>query len=325
MNKFHQYRSIPQNYIAEEILIGILLIYPKIIKEIKFFVWKDIFFIESNQIIYSKLINNSYTNFISIFYDLESEKILKQVGGTNKITSIMKKSQIFISSSTINNYLEQIIKILKRHYSKRLIIQLGYNIIKIGNTINLNETYLHKKILTYFNNIENKIIGNRAENIINIKDLISNQLLSIKFQKTYFNQNQRNNIIQSGFSELDRIIKGLPKGNLIIIAGRPSAGKTSLAVNIAYNCFFNEKVNLLIFSLEMSSQEIFQKFISISSEITIDTDLSKNIIENKWKRISKICHKLVKNNIYINEKNDINIDQLQSIAYNLKKKTIIST
>lgn len=321
MHNFHQYKSIPQNYIAEEILIGILLIYPQNIREIKLFVWKDIFFIESHQIIYSKLTNRNYDTFIRIIYDLHSEGILKELGGIKRITTIMKKSQAFICSNRINNYLEQIIKIIKQHYSQRLTIQLGYNIIKLGSTANLNEFYLQNKILLYFSNIENKITNKNTQDLMNMKDLVSDQLLNIKYQKTYLNSSLIENVVKSGFLELDNIIEGLPKGNLIILAGRPSIGKTSLAINIAYNCFFNEKVNLLIFSLEMSSKEIFHKFISIGSEIQINRDLKKNIIQEQWNKVSKICHKLIENNIYVNEENNIDIGQIELIAHNLKKKT----
>nr|ARW65055.1 Replication helicase subunit [Polysiphonia sertularioides] len=320
MNKFDQYISVPQNYIAEEILIGILLIYPNIAKDIKLLVWIEIFFIESNKIIYSKLISNSYTNFIDLFYDLESRKVLKEIGGINKITSVMKKSQIFVSSNKLNNYLIEVIKIIKRHYSRRLIIQLGYNVIKLGNKIELDEKYIHKKILLYFNNIEGKIVKNELKDTISIKELVSNKLLNIKYQKAYFNQNELKDIIKSGFPNIDKIIKKLPKGNLIIIAGRPSIGKTTFAINIAHNCFFNDRINLLIFSLEMSSSEIFHKFMSISSKIQINNELTKDNLRNKWHKISKICHKFIQNNMYVNEENNIDIEQLQSIAYNLKKK-----
>lgn len=323
MNDFRKYRSLPQNYVAEEVLLGILLIYPSIIKEIKNLVWKEIFFIESNQIIYSKLVNNNRTNFVSIFYELESEAILEPSGGIRKITNIMKKSQIFICSRKLDNYLEQIIKIVKNHYFKRLIIQLGYNIVRVGNTINIDEKYLYVKILSYFNKMEDSKRKNKTEHITSIRDLISDELLNIKYQKTYYKRELKNNIVQSGFSQIDNIIKGLPQGNLIIIAGRPSIGKTSLAINIAYHCFFYDKINLIIFSLEMSSDEIFQKFMSISSKVKTNIDLTQNVINEKWNRISKIYNEFINNNIYINEENNIDIDEIHALAYHLKKKISI--
>lgn len=326
MHNFYRYKFIPQNYLAEEMLIGIILIYPQVTYKIVDSIEKNIFFIEINQIIYlqiAKRIKNKSINIISLFYELQSENLLKTIGGMKRLIELMKQSQIFISSYKTSYYVEDLIKLLNRNYLKRLIIQLGYNTIKIGHIHNIDNKYIYEKILSYIKNIEEKIMYHKIDRVSNIKEIISTKLLEVKYKKVDIKEINKLKKIKSGFIELDKIIQGLPIGNLIIIAGRPAVGKTSLTINIAYYCFYREEVSILIFSLEMSVNQIFDKFISISLEDNINKQSIKTLKDEHWKNISKICHGLLKNNIYLNEKINLNISQIESISHDLKKKQCI--
>nr|YP_009395669.1 Replication helicase subunit [Vertebrata isogona]ARW64481.1 Replication helicase subunit [Vertebrata isogona] len=323
MHNFYRYKFIPQNYLAEEMLIGIILIYPQITYKITDYIEENIFFIETNQIIYlniAKIIKNNSNNIINLFYELQSENLLKTIGGIKRIIELMKQSQIFISSYKTNYYVEDLITLLNKNYLKRLIIQLGYNIVKIGHVINIDHRYMYEKVLSYVENIEDKIMYNKMSKVSNIKEIISTKLLQVKYKKIDVKEINKLKKVKSGFFQLDNIIQGLPIGNLIIIAGRPAVGKTSLTINIAYHCFYQEKISLLIFSLEMSIHQIFDKFISISSENNIDKESIKKLKDEHWKNISHICHGLLKQNIYINEKINLNITQIEYISEDLRKK-----
>nr|YP_009394005.1 Replication helicase subunit [Polysiphonia sertularioides]ARW62567.1 Replication helicase subunit [Polysiphonia sertularioides] len=323
---FHQYKLIPQNYLAEETLLGIIIIYPEIIKTIQNIIPESIFFVELNKVIYQQIVHASDQKKISIsslFNQLEHEHILNNVGGVKRIQYLMKQGQIFIFSYQINNYIENLISLLKINYVRRIIIQLGYNMIKIGYIDKLDIEYVYKKVISYVENIERNIIKNSNDNIIDIKELISTKLLSQKYNEIMINVKSNFKKLKSGFEQLDEIIQDLSKGNLIVIAGRPSIGKTSFAINIAHHCFFTNSVNLIIFSLEMSTEQIFNKFISISSRTKMTRTSTNNIYEKSWTKISTICHKLLKQNIYINEKANLNIAQIEFIANKLKKKNNI--
>nr|YP_010851103.1 Replication helicase subunit [Aphanocladia stichidiosa]WGH13902.1 Replication helicase subunit [Aphanocladia stichidiosa] len=303
-------------------MLGIIFIYPNIFDSIKNIIKKEYFFLETNQIIYLQLNSiNKQNNTYKVIYKLQKKNLLLKIGGVEKISRMMKQSQIFISSSKINYYTENLIKILKYHYIKRLIIQFGYNIIKIGYIENLNNNSLYTKILSYIYLIEKQINQDTPNKILNIKDLVAKKLLELKYQNiNLFNQIE-NKIIKSGFFEIDNIIPNLPKGNLIIIAGRPSIGKTSFAINIAYNVFFYQKISVLIFSLEMSNYEIFNKIISIASKININSQNIKELTKQEWNKVSSICNILLNHNIYINDKDNVEINYINQIAKNLKKKT----
>nr|YP_010850707.1 Replication helicase subunit [Lophurella hookeriana]WGH13308.1 Replication helicase subunit [Lophurella hookeriana] len=324
MSKLSKYKFIPQNHIAEEILLGIIFIYPNIFDSIKNIIKKEYFFLETNQIIYLLLSNidrQNQNNTYKIIYKLQNKNLLLKIGGIEKISKMMKQSQIFISSSKINYYTDNLIRNLKYQYIKRLIIQFGYNIIKIAYIENLNNNSLYTKILSYIYLIEKHINQDTPNTILNIKDLVAKKLLELKYQHINLFHQIENTITKSGFFEIDNMIPNLPKGNLIIIAGRPSIGKTSFAINIAYNVFFYQKISVLIFSLEMSNYEVFNKIISIASQININPQNIAQLTKQEWNKVSSICNILLNHNIYINDKSNVGIDYINQIAKNLKKKT----
>nr|YP_009122130.1 replicative DNA helicase [Vertebrata lanosa]AJH65888.1 replicative DNA helicase [Vertebrata lanosa] len=326
MHNFYRYKFIPQNYLAEETLIGIILIYPQITYKIVSLAEENIFFIEANKIIYlkiTKIIKYENHTLVSLLYELKYENLLRTIGGVNRLIQLMKQSQIFMSSYKTNRYVEDLITLLNKNYLKRLIIQLGYSMIKMGYIVNTDSKYIYEKILSYLKNIEKQIAYHKNDKVSNIKDIISTKLLQVKYKKIDIEDTAKIKKVKSGFIKLDKIIRGLPIGNLIVIAGRPAVGKTSLTINIAYYCFYIEKVSILIFSLEMSLDQIFDKFISISSDNNTESQSITKLKDEHWNNISQICHGLLKQNIYINEEINLNITQIEYISQNLRKKQSI--
>nr|YP_009654449.1 replication helicase subunit [Pleurostichidium falkenbergii]QCH39736.1 replication helicase subunit [Pleurostichidium falkenbergii] len=323
MNRLYKYKIIPQNYVIEEAFLGILLIYPNIFDIIKNRVKKEYFFLETNQIIYislTKINIKSKSNIVGLLYRLYNEGILKKIGGIDKIVQIMKQGKVFVCSSEANYYIENLIVILNENYLKRLIIQFGYNIIQIGYIKNIQSRNVYTKILSYMSLIETEVNDGNTSSILNIKDMISKKLVSIKYQNMHLEAAKKHIEVRSGFKRLDDIINRLPQGNLIIIAGRPSIGKTSFAMNIAYNIFLYQNISLLIFSLEMSYYEIFNKIISIGLDINFRKETIKTFNKEQWQKISNLCNRLLKHNIHINDKNNIDINYIDQISKKLKKK-----
>lgn len=306
----------PQNYLAEEILLGCILINPLVFSKVIYNIKMEAFFLESHQIIYLNLLhiyNHNKLHPIELLYNLSENKNLQKIGGVYKIIELMKQSQIFIYSNNTNIYIDELINIINNNYTKRLIIQYGYNIIQLAYIKKLNSHILYNKASSYLNITVEKIPKNY---INNLQTLIGNAIFEIQKNQNKVTKSltSTKTIIQSGFIDLDRLTYGLPNGDLIILAARPSMGKTSLAINIASNILQKSNYSVCIFSLEMSSKQILNKFISINSQIPYEKIINAHVNYNQWQNITKICKKLLKSNLYIHDTSNVSIDYIEYIS-----------
>lgn len=321
----YKYLLLPQNYLAEEILLGIILIYPNLFYHVINSIKIEYLFLENHKIIYTCLLVIYKKNKLSLnylLYTLDEINILSQIGGISKISDLMKQSQIFITSYlNINLYTEETIKLIQYNYIKRIMIQYGHNIIRLAYIPKISHHKIYNKASSYLNIAEKKIPKNYIKTF---KELISEFLLTIQYKSNKYKTNLKNEkyqLIKSHFTQLDELIFGLPKGDLIVIAGRPSMGKTSLAINIAYNILINHsKIGIYIFSLEMSKYQILNKFIAIDAKIPLQRIILKNLNTIEWTTIVKTCYQLINLEIYINDNTNTSIDYIEYTSKLIKKE-----
>jgi replicative DNA helicase len=126
---------------------------------------------------------------------------------------------------------------------------------------------------------------------------------------------------QSGFFDLDNLMQGLQKSDLIIIAGRPSMGKTAFALNIARNVAESQDYPVAIFSLEMSRQQIVYRFLSTESQVMNSKLRSGNISNSEWNSVSQGINILSELKIYLDDTPDISVREIKSKIERLKSKT----
>jgi replicative DNA helicase len=120
--------------------------------------------------------------------------------------------------------------------------------------------------------------------------------------------------VQTGFKELDLALDGLQPGELVVIAGRPSSGKSTLSMNIATHAAIAQSLSVLIFSLEMSKELLFQRLVS--SITRIDTAALKlaNLEDEEWPQVVKARDALGKANIFIHDAGVETVSVLSSIC-----------
>ncbi len=124
----------------------------------------------------------------------------------------------------------------------------------------------------------------------------------------------------SGLNSLDKITSGFQASNLVILAARPAMGKTSLALGIARHLGVEAKIPVVIFSLEMSRNEIAQRFIS--SEARVDSTRMRrgDLRDEDWVRVQDACNRLTSAPIYVDDTAGINLMEIRSKARRLKMK-----
>ena len=124
----------------------------------------------------------------------------------------------------------------------------------------------------------------------------------------------------SGYTDLDKITNGFQPGDLVILAARPSMGKTALALNFAMNASIEHNVPVGVFSLEMPAEQLMQRMLSATSGVNSDKIRSFNLTDKEWPKIDIGVNKLAKSKIYIDDTAGAKIADIQSKAKKLKAK-----
>lgn len=127
--------------------------------------------------------------------------------------------------------------------------------------------------------------------------------------------------VPSGYPNLDRELAGLQRGDLIIVAGRPSMGKTSLALNIAENVGIRQELPVAVFSMEMGSEQLTQRMISSVSGIDAQHLRKAQLSDEEWGAFTKAIHRLENKPIYIDDTPGLTISDLSSRARRLFNQT----
>jgi replicative DNA helicase len=125
----------------------------------------------------------------------------------------------------------------------------------------------------------------------------------------------------SGFKDLDEITGGFQPGNLIILAARPSMGKSALVTNIAENAAIEHRKPVALFSLEMSEAELAQRFVASQARIRGEELRKGRVAENRWPKILQACQLLSDAPLYVDDSSDIGILELRAKARRLHQQS----
>jgi replicative DNA helicase len=125
----------------------------------------------------------------------------------------------------------------------------------------------------------------------------------------------------SGFKDLDEITGGFQPGNLVILAARPSMGKSALVTNIAENAALEHGKPVALFSLEMSEAELAQRFVASQARIRGEELRKGRVAENRWPKILEACQRLSDAPLYVDDSSDIGILELRAKARRLHQQS----
>jgi replicative DNA helicase len=123
--------------------------------------------------------------------------------------------------------------------------------------------------------------------------------------------------VPSGFKDLDEITGGFQKGNLIVIAARPSMGKSALVTNIAENAAVQDGRAVALFSLEMSESELAQRFVASQASIKGEDLRKGRVAENRWNKIVDATNRLAKAPLHIDDSSDVGLLEIRAKARRL--------
>lgn len=124
--------------------------------------------------------------------------------------------------------------------------------------------------------------------------------------------------LPTGFIDLDDKTSGLQKSDLVLIAARPSVGKTTLGINIAQNCALKSNASVAVFSLEMSKEQLVQRMLSSESHVELQKIINGNLTEDEWPRLVSAMGPLSKSKIFIDDTPGITVMDMRAKCRKLK-------
>lgn len=293
---------LPHNYVAEKIILSSILISSEALEIVFRSLKVETFYFQNHQELYKTIIE-MYTkqipiDAVTLNTFLQDKGNLEQVGGTKILIELLNSVPNLI-------YLEQYINLLHDKFLRRSIIKLGYEIINSAYVTNIPLEIILNDLELHVFNLTNEI---KTQKISNSAELFSNIFLDLK-QKSV---NPSLSGISSGFYDLDSFTQGFQKSDLIVIAGRPSMGKTAISLNICLNIIKNLQLPVLFFSLEMSKEQLTYRLLA--HETNIDTTRLKtgNLYQKDWFQLNTIIQKLSILPLFIDDTPNPSIQDIKS-------------
>jgi len=304
-------RIMPESLAAEAAVLGSMIIDPACIGQVVEMLSRDSFYRVEHQLIYDAVIalyeknRGEGIDGVLLRNELEGRKQLEQVGGVEYLGKLANS----VPSSANVAYYAGIIK------DKQLLRELIQTATEI-----LNDAYDPTgESLAKLDEAEQRIFAitdkRTAGQAIGIKDLVTNAYELIEKR-----DGKHITGLATGFMALDQLTCGLQNGEMIIIAGRPSMGKTALALNIAEYLGVVEKTPVAIFSLEMGQQQLAERFLCGVSQVESQLVRKGMLSTEHYRRLVDACGILSAAPIFVDDTSTLTPLELRAKARRLKSQ-----
>jgi replicative DNA helicase len=301
-------KYLPHNFLAEKMVLSCLLINSTSIEITIKSLSIDSFYFKNHQEIYKAIIfmykNEMPIDLVTLITFLQDNGLLDKVGGVLVITELI---------SQIPNlaYLKEYISLVKDKFIRRSLIKLSYEIINSSYITNISVENILNTFEDKLFNLGNKINTQKIFSSAEVANTIFLELKKKSLNPTLLG-------LSSGFYDLDTLIQGFQKSDLIIIAGRPSMGKTALSLNLALNIVKYSKFPILFFSIEMSKEQVMYRLLSMETSINQTRLKNGKLFEEDWIKVNKVIKLISKLPFFIDDSSNLSIEEIRS-----KLKTVL--
>ena len=302
----------PQSLEAEEAVLGAMMIDDAAAnKAIGLLKSSSYFYKEAHRKIFEAMLvlseESNPIDTVSVSNELKKKKSLKSVGGLYYLTGLVDKVPTAANIETYASIVKEkgILRnlISASHYMSKKAFESGEDVASI-----LDEA--EQSIFSLTQQKDNKLFQH-------IKPILTEAIQNLEKM-----QSKKGSVVgvPSGIIDLDNVTAGFRKSDLIVIAGRPSMGKTALALSVARNAALESKVPTAIFSLEMSSDQLAQRLLSSEARIDGQKARTGRLQTARWKDITIASGKLADAPLFIDDTPALSILDLRSRARRLKRE-----
>jgi replicative DNA helicase len=306
---FSSHKLPPQHIEAEQSVLGGILIENYAINKVMEILKPDDFYRESHRKIYEALIvlseRDEPADSITLTNELKNSGHLDSVGGVSYVASLI---DLVPTAANIEYYA----KIVKEKAILRKLIQTSTEII--------TQSYEDRGDVEGFLDEAERAIFDISENRVRpsfypIKDVVKG---SFKILERLYEKKELVTGVPSGFKDLDRMTAGFQPSDLIIVAGRPSMGKTAFCLNLAQYAAIEKKTPIAIFSLEMSKEQLVIRMLCSEAHVEGTKLRSGFLSESDWPRLTIAAGNLSDAPIYIDDTAALSVLELRAKARRLK-------
>ena len=299
----------PNSRVAEQVILSHILLNKPKIDSIFNRISIDMFYSNEYKMIYKSICEVRKKN-IEVNLDTVTDHLTNQQVNTEDYDLILTE---LINQRTRTGELESYLILLLDKYLRRILLSCASDISRLARDNSLS-------LESVFDQAE-KLLFNVTQKKPSLGLLPASEVLL----ETFLDLDKRSQEgqlagIPSGFFDLDLLTQGFQKSDLIIVAGRPSMGKTAFALNVARNIAGSNKLPVVIFSLEMSRSQIIYRFLSNEANINNSKLRSGNITPDDWKSVNKAIASLSDLNIYLDDKSDISVSDIRARLNKLKSR-----
>lgn len=299
----------PQNQEAEVSVLGSILLDKEAIIKVADILIPDDFYNDSYRIIYDNMLwlyeHHQPIDVVTLTNRLEEKKLLTEIGGATLISQLANSVP---SAAHVTNYA----KIVADKALLRRLISTANEVINMAYDESENPSETLDKAEKKIFSVSEKHL---KENFTSLKSVLTES-----FDRIDELHKDKDSLrgVPTGFKPLDNILAGLQPSDLVIIAGRPSVGKTAFALNIAHNVAIGEQIPVAIFSLEMSKEQLVDRLLASEAGIDSWKLRTGNLDDNDFLKINHAYGALSEAPLFIDDSSIINVLEMRTKARRLQ-------
>jgi replicative DNA helicase len=301
-------RLPPQNVEAEESILGGILLDPEAIGRVADLIQPDAFYLSAHQEIYRAALalhaQGSPTDLMCLTAWLQDQGLLDRVGGQSKLVQLVDRT---VSAVNVDQYAT----LIKDKYLRRQLLRISGEVSQLAYDTALPlESVLDQSEQKIFGVTQDRI----QQGLVPTEDILA---------RTFADLEQRSigNVLPGlscNFYDLDAMTQGFQRSDLVIVAGRPSMGKTAISLQIARRIAEIHKLGVAVFSLEMSKEQLVQRLLASESRIDSNYLRAGRISQNQWEPLSRAIGVLSQLPIYIDDTPNPTLGEIRSNARRLQ-------
>lgn len=298
-------RIMPQDLVAEQSLLGAIIINNDVLPEVLTIVRPRDFYDERHKIIFQAMLDlydhHKPVDLLTLTSELKTQKKLNDIG---KASYLAELSNFVPVASHAKAYAE----IIERNSVRRRLISAGTQIAESAYEEDVNTTELIGNAERELFEVSDKIV---KSDYVAMADLLVDAF--DRLEELHKNKGALRGL-KTGFRDLDKKTAGFQKGDLVIIGARPAMGKTTFAQNLAYNIANINKKGVLFFSMEMADREIVDRMISDVSGVDNWKMRTGNLSDEEFQKIGDALADMDELPIYIDSTSSMTIMELRNKA-----------